>query len=224
MHILLAEDDEMLGNRIVYMLKKESYAVDWVFTGKDAYQYASDLNYDVIILDWMMPSGDGASVCYSLRNDGFQGGILMLTAKDSFEDRVRGLDVGADDYLVKPFAFSELFARIRSVYRRCQSPIQKDVLQIDNLRLDCNSHTVIHDGREIRLTPREYEILKLLMNNHGQVVPKETILDRVWGYDSAVTNNTLEAFVKLLRKKIECSHDQKLIHNIRGVGYKLEVQ
>lgn len=223
MNILLAEDDRILGTLIVQMLEKEFYSVDWVYNGADAYHNASISNYDLLILDWMMPEEDGVNVCSRLRKAGFQGGVIMLTARDSLEDCVQGLDAGADDCLVKPFEFMELLARIRALFRRIQTPIQENIIQVADLVLDCNSHSVFRYDNEIRLTPREFQLMELLMRNYSQVIPKELILERIWGYEATVTMNTLEAFVRLLRKKINCSNHPKLIHNIRGVGYKLEV-
>lgn len=223
MNILLAEDDRILGTLIVQMLEKEFYSVDWVYNGADAYHVASTFNYDLLILDWMMPEEDGVNVCSRLRKDGFQGGIMMLTARDSLEDLVQGLDAGADDYLVKPIESMELLARIRALLRRSQTPIQENNIRAADFVLDCTSHSIFCHGSEIRLTPREFQLMELLIRNYGKVVPKEIIIDRIWGYEATVTINTLEAFVRLLRKKLECSQHQQLIHTIRGVGYKLEV-
>lgn len=222
MHILLAEDDRRLGALIAHMLKKQQHTVDWVMDGKMAYEYAAATTYDLIILDWMMPVQDGISVCQQLRNEGYNGAILMLTARDALNDRVAGLDAGADDYLVKPFAFEELFARMRAVSRRSINSIKKDVMEVRGLTLDCTEHTVVMDGEKIHLTPREFQLLELLMRNEGQVLTREIILDRIWGYDKEVSTNTLDAYIKLLRKKLERPGDPPLIHNVRGVGYKLE--
>jgi len=222
MNILLAEDDRKLGNLIAHMLQKEKHTVDWVQNGEDAYDYAISSNYDVIILDWMMPGDSGVNVCRRLRSEGYQTPILMLTAKDSLDDRVQGLDSGADDYLVKPFEFAELFARLRALSRRAMIPLKEDVITIGDLKLYCNSHTLYRNGEEIQLTPREFQLLELLARNQGQVIPREVIYERVWGYEADVTNNTIDAFVRLLRKKIDRHGQKKHIHNVRGVGYKLE--
>lgn len=222
MQILLAEDDRRLGNLIAHMLTKEKNTIDWVQNGDEAFDYALTTAYDLIILDWMMPGDSGVNVCRRLRNSGFQGPILMLTAKDALDDRVQGLDSGADDYLVKPFEFAELFARIRALSRRAAIPLKEDIITIGDLELHCNSHTLFRSGEEIQLTPREFQLLELLARNRGQVIPRETIYERVWGYDAEVTSNTIDAFVRLLRKKIDLPGEKKLIYNVRGVGYKLE--
>ena len=223
MHILLAEDDRRLGTLISHMLKKEHHTVEWVTNGKDAYDYASLTTYDLLILDWMMPEINGIDVCLQLRKEDYNGAILMLTARDALDDRVKGLDAGADDYLLKPFAFEELFARIRALARRSNHSIQKEIIEARGLTLNCTDHTVMLNGDKIHLTPREFQLLELLMRNAGQVLPREMILDRVWGFDNEVSTNTLDAYIKLLRKKLEKPGDQALIQNVRGVGYKLEV-
>ncbi|WP_027417298.1 response regulator transcription factor [Aneurinibacillus terranovensis] len=224
MHILLAEDDKKLGRLIVHMLKAEGYLVDWVISGRQAYEYTLFGEYDLIIMDWMMPETDGISVCKRLREDNYQGAILVLTARDALDDCVTGLDAGADDYLVKPFEFDELFARIRALTRRSYVEIKEEIIQVADLVLHCNQRSIIKKGKEIRLTPREFQLLELLARNRGQVIPRDIILDRIWGYDSEVTSNTLDAFVRLLRKKIDRPGENKLIQNVRGVGYKLEVK
>ncbi|HJV45743.1 MAG TPA: response regulator transcription factor [Bacillota bacterium] len=224
MYVLLAEDDRRLGKLIVHMLKQEFHTVDWVDNGKDAYEYALCSDYDVIVLDWMMPVMEGVQVCQKLRQRGYQSPILMLTAKDAVEDRVQGLDSGADDYLVKPFSFNELFARLRALSRRREVPITEDMIQVADLRLDRVSHKVWRDDQEIQLTTREYQLMELFMLNQGQILPRDVIIVRVWGYDTEVTSNALDAFIRLLRKKIELEGKPKLIHNVRGVGYKLEVK
>lgn len=222
MNILLAEDDRKLGNLIAHMLQKEKHTVDWVQNGEDAFDYATSTNYDILILDWMMPGESGVNLCRRLRNSGHQAPILMLTAKDTLDDRVQGLDAGADDYLVKPFEFAELFARLRALSRRSVIPLKEETIKIGNLELHCNSHTFIRNGEEIQLTPREFQLLELLARNRGQVIPREVIYERVWGYEADVTSNTIDAFVRLLRKKIDRPGQKKLISNVRGVGYKLE--
>lgn len=222
MHILLAEDDRRLGNLIVHMLKKQQHSVDWVTDGRMAYESAGVKTYDVIILDWMMPIMDGLNTCRELREHGYQGAILMLTAKDALNDRVKGLDSGADDYLMKPFAFEELFARLRALSRRNYLSIKKDIIEVHGLTLDCTEHTFKLHGEVIHLTRREFQLLELFMRNEGQVLTRELILDRIWGYDTEVGTNTLDAYIKLLRKKIERPGDSPLIQNIRGIGYKLE--
>lgn len=223
MLILLVEDDKRLGNLVVHMLKREKHQVDWVQNGEDAVIYAKMSDYDLIILDWMMPKKDGITVCKELRHNRYEGAILMVTAKDGLDDRVKGLDVGADDYIVKPFEFAELFARIRALHRRFSKPfIQDDVLTAGSVQLNVVTHVVEKDGIEIQLTPKEYQLLELFMRNPNQILPRDLMIDRIWGFDSGVNSNNLDALVRLLRKKID-DHNQ-LIQSIRGVGYKFEKQ
>jgi DNA-binding response OmpR family regulator len=201
MNILLAEDDLQLGELIVYMLKKKGgYMVDWVMEGEDAYDYAIASHYDVLILDWMMPNGDGVEVCRRLRKKGYSRAILMLTAKDAVEDRIEGLDSGADDYLVKPFEIDELLARLRALSRRNYAPFLEEEVQIHDMVLNRTSQVIRQGDKEIQLSPREFQLLDLLLQNKGQVLPREVILDRVWGYETDVSMKTIDATVKLLRK------------------------
>lgn len=222
MKILLAEDDSQLGELVVYMLTKSGYKVEWVMEGEDAFYYAVNSHYDVLILDWMMPNGDGVEVCRRLRKQGYSGAILMLTAKDTVEDRIEGLDSGADDYLVKPFEIGELLARLRALSRRNYAPILEEETEIMDLVLNRNSHQVRLGSEEIQLSPREFQLLDLLVQNKGQVIPREVILERIWGFDSDVAPKTIDATVKLIRKKLDLLGKQELIQSIRGVGYKIE--
>jgi DNA-binding response OmpR family regulator len=222
MRILLAEDDVKLGRLIKHMLEKEAIQVDWVVRGDAAIDYAVHSPYDVIILDWMMPGETGIAVCDHLRKQGYQGAILMLTARDDVNDRVLGLDTGADDYLVKPFEFSELLARVRALSRRSTVKIKEEVLQVGSLSLNRTTRIVRRGDNEIQLTAREYQLLDLLMNNSGHVVPRDLILDRIWGLDASISSNNLDAYIRLLRKKIGYAEEDVEIQNIRGIGYKLE--
>ncbi|MFV2047880.1 response regulator transcription factor [Metabacillus sp. YM-086] len=223
MNLLLAEDDVKLGELTTYMLKKKGkYQVDWVENGEDAYDYAIASHYDVIILDWMMPRGDGIEVCKKLRVEGYGGAILMLTAKDAIQDRVMGLDAGADDYLVKPFEIEELLARIRALGRRNFSPIREEVLKLDELILNRTSQTLQVDQQIVQLTPREYQLLDLLVQNKGQVLTRDIIYDRIWGTETDVSYKTIDATVKLLRKKLSSFGKGDWLQSIRRVGYKLE--
>jgi len=220
LNILFAEDDERLGNLIYHLLKKEFNLVDWVKNGKDAYDYTLFTEYDAIVLDWMMPKQDGIETCKKLRNRGYKGGILFLTAKDSVEDVVAGLDSGADDYLVKPFKFEELAARLRALSRRTEKPFEK-LISCNGLELNLNTHEVKRNGEVIELSKKEYELLKLLLRNKHQVMTREILLERIWGFEVDISQNALDALVKLVRKKIDCKEEASFIQNIRGVGYKL---
>lgn len=223
MNILLAEDDVRLGELIEYMLKKKGkYKVEWVLEGEDAYYYAISSHFDVLVLDWMMPNGNGVEVCRRLRKQGYSGPILMLTAKDTVQDRIEGLDSGADDYLVKPFEIDELLARLRALSRRNYAPIIEEEIQIQELVLNRMSHMVRFGSMELQLSPREFQLLDLMVQNKGQVLSREVILDRIWGYDSDVAPKTIDATVKLIRKKLERFGKQDLLQSIRGVGYRLE--
>ena len=224
MRILLAEDDAKLGKLIKYMLEKAAIQVDWVLNGEQALEYALHDPYDVIILDWMLPGRTGIEVCEELRKCGYREAILMLTAKDALDDRVLGLDAGADDYFVKPFEFAELLARIRALSRRSQRRLTEDVLQVGSLTCNCLTHCVLRDNQEIQLTSREFRLLELLARNPEHILPRETILERVWGLEADVSSNNLDAYVRLLRKKLSAFEDEVEIQTVRGIGYRLEVQ
>lgn len=223
MKILLAEDDVRLGELTAHMIKKKAgCTVDWVTTGYDAYDYATASSYDVVVLDWMMPDGNGRDICAKLRKNGYVGAILMLTAKDTLQDRVEGLDAGADDYLVKPFEIEELLARLRALTRRTFVPLQEDVIRIGDLELHRNNQIVKSSGEEMKLSPREFQILDLLVQNKGLTLAREVILDKVWGLDADVNLKTIDATVKSIRKKLGSSSSQELIMSVRGVGYRVE--
>ncbi|NNU85384.1 response regulator transcription factor [Geobacillus sp. BMUD] len=219
MKVLLAEDDLHLGELIVHLLKKKGIDhIDWVQEGEDAYDYAMAEFYDVVVLDWMLPNGDGVEICRRLRQNGYTGAILMLTAKDAVQDRVTGLESGADDYLVKPFEIDELVARLKALARRTFVPLQEETVTFHGFTLNRTSHTLHRGDEEIFLTPREFQLLDLLVQNQGHVVPRETILDRVWGWDADVSMKTIDATIKLLRKKLK----DDVIQTVRGVGYKID--
>lgn len=224
MRVLLAEDDLKLGKLIQYMLEQNDISAEWVKDGEQAYDYAMYDDYDVVVLDWMMPKMSGVEVCRKLRGAEYQSAILLLTARDSVEDRVAGLDAGADDYLVKPFEFSELLARLRALNRRSNHKIQLDVVELGDFTLDRTSKVLRQKNQVIQLSPREFQIFDLLVQNIGIVVPRDIILDRIWGLESEVSSNNIDSYVKLLRKKLESADGQLLISTIRGVGYKLEIQ
>ncbi|HWR41937.1 response regulator transcription factor [Sporomusa sp.] len=222
MRVLLAEDDTKLGRLIKHMLEKAAIQVDWVVQGDMALDYATYSSYDVVVLDWMMPEQTGIYVCDRLRKQGYQGAILMLTAKDALEDRVLGLDTGADDYLVKPFEFAELLARLRALSRRSSAKLQEDIVELGNLVLHRSTRSIKQGETEVQLTSREFQLLDLLVQNKGHVVPREVILDKIWGLEADISSNNLDAYVRLLRKKINWSDANIVLQNIRGIGYKLE--
>lgn len=221
MHILLAEDDPKLGRLIHYRLEKEAHNVDWAQDGLEAEAYLDGSEYDLIILDWMMPEKSGMELCRQLRAQGDHTPVLMLTAKDAVQDRVQGLDAGADDYLIKPFAFEELLARIRALGRRSVRSWQDEVLTAGDLTLNLRTYEVTRNGKPILLTKREYQLLAYLMKNAGQTLTREMIMDAVWGLDADVTPNTVDAYISLLRKKVDTPQAPKRIQSVRGLGYRL---
>ena len=222
MRVLLAEDDLRLGKLIQYMLEQNDITVEWVTNGDDIYEYATYTEYDILILDWMMPGENGVDACARLRKSGYDRAILMLTARDSVEDRVTGLDAGADDYLVKPFEFSELLARLRALGRRSTQKIQHEVDVIGGFRLNRTANILEKNGKMIQLSPREFQLFDLLAQNIGIVVPRDIILDRIWGLESDVSSNNIDSYMKMLRKKLDAASEGEAIKTIRGVGYKLE--
>ncbi|MCL1630365.1 response regulator transcription factor [Sporolactobacillus sp. CPB3-1] len=222
MKVLLAEDDLRLGKLIMKMLKKEQYTADWVEDGREAYVHALTGDYDVIILDWMLPEQSGIQVSQSLRKEDYKGAILMLTARDALEDRVNGLDAGADDYMAKPFAFEELFARMRSLGRRTIYPIEHTIITTHDLFIDLSSHVIKKGDETLSLTSREFQLLIYLVKNSGRVLSKEMILSKVWETHGDVTFNTMEAYVKLLRKKLGQTKQNSYIKTVRGSGYMWE--
>ena len=224
MKVLLAEDDAKLGKLIKYMLEKNDISVEWVTRGDEIYEYATYDDYDVLILDWMMPGESGVDACRRLRESGYEKAILMLTARDAVEDRVTGLDAGADDYLVKPFEVAELLARLRALGRRSSQKIQHDVVQVGEFTLNRTAKVLKKQDQVIQLSPREFQIFDLLAQNLGIVVPREIILDRIWGLESEVSSNNIDSYVKLIRKKLDLGDGKTMIHTIRGVGYKLEAE
>ncbi|MGE7920060.1 response regulator transcription factor [Viridibacillus sp. NPDC093762] len=220
MKILLAEDDARLRKNLVQIIKREIHQVDSVDNGQDAVDYAMCDEYDLLILDWMMPNLSGMEVCQEVRRKGYTGGILMLTAKDDTADIIRGLDMGADDYLVKPVKMEELLARIRALLRRKDRPIEQ-VVKVDDFLLQLDSRKLLRNNVEIELTKKEFLLLEYLFINKGRVLTRDQISLHIWGYDQVISNNALDALVKLVRKKIDENDQQSIIQNVRGIGYKL---
>ena len=220
MNILLAEDDVRLGKLVAHLLQKEFHRVDWVKNGRDAYDNACILSYDIIILDWMLPGQDGLTVCKRLRQKGIKSGILFVTAKDAKQDIISGLDSGADDYIVKPFEFNELLARLRAISRRKEKPLE-EIISLADLTLNLKTHVIKRNETTIELSKKEYHLLELLMRNHNQVMTRELLFEKLWGYDTEVSDNALDALVKLVRKKIDVPGSPSLIQNVRGIGYKV---
>lgn len=218
MEILVVEDDARMAALLERGLQGEGHRVFVASDGREGLDFAAVRAYDVIILDVLLPVINGFEVAKRLRQEGNRAPILMLTAKDTSRDAVQGLDAGADDYLTKPFAFEELLARIRAVARR--GPIAKGVLlEVDDLKLNPASHEVRRGDRKVALTPREFQVLEMLMRRAGRVVPRDSLLDSVWGDESDVGLNTVDAFVSSLRRKLEGPGEKRLIHTIRGLGF-----
>lgn len=221
MRILLVEDDVAIARSLKEGLEDEAYAVDVTHDGDEGYRTATADDYDVIILDVMLPEMNGYEVCRALRQDGNQTPILMLTARDAERDIVEGLDMGADDYLAKPFSFDVLLARLRALLRRPNEKLE-EVLRVGDLTLDPSLKKVMRANQEISLTAKEYGVLEYLMRNVGKVLSKEQIISHVWDFDADVLPNNVELFIMFLRRKIDKPFDSKLIHTVTGFGYKLE--
>lgn len=221
--LLLAEDDARIARHLVKLLEQDGFSVDHVVNGLDALDYAESNLYELLILDWMMPGKDGLSVCAELRRKGYEGGILMLTARDTLDNKISGLEAGADDYLVKPFEYRELLARIHALARRSKRAISPDILTVGPFVIDRATSTVNRQGTVLSLSRREYQLFLILLENNRRIVSRETLLDRIWGLDGDVTPNNVDAHIRLLRKKVEAPGTGKIITNVRGLGYRLEV-
>ncbi|MBA4180336.1 MAG: DNA-binding response regulator [Anaerolinea sp.] len=222
MHILLVEDERRLATAVKRVLEEEGHVVDHAADGGDAYAQAKSEDYDVIVLDVMLPTMNGYEIARRLRASGDATPILMLTARDSIQDRVEGLDAGADDYLVKPFALAELLARIRAIGRRQQmSPANGNVLTLADLELDLRSREATRDGRRIELTTKEFTLLEALMRHPGQVLTRSQLLELVWNYDVLTESNVVDTYIHYLRAKVDKDSELKLIRTIRGAGYAI---
>jgi two-component system response regulator MprA len=217
--VLVIEDEDRIRQFLQRGLTYENYRVDVAADGPTGLSLARENPPDMVILDWMLPGMDGLEVCRRLRAAG-PVPILMLTAKDAVGDRVAGLDAGADDYLVKPFAFDELLARMRALLRRA-APTSPEVLHFGDLTLDTGTRQAFRAERPIELTAKEYELLELFMRHPRQVLTREVIFDRVWGYDFGGESNIIEVYVRYLRQKTEAANEKRLVHTVRGVGYVL---
>ena len=223
MRILLVEDEPRMANVIAKGLREQSYAVDVAEDG-DAGLYQASLNdYDLIVLDVLLPQRDGYEVCRELRTRGDTTPVLMLTARASVDDRITGFDAGADDYLTKPFSFRELLARIRALLRR-DSQLRPDVLKVEDLVLDSASHRVERANKEVQLTAKEYALLEYLARRKGELVSRAEIAEHVWDDSFDPFSNTIEVYMNRLRKKIDGDHQIKLLHTRRGEGYILEAR
>ncbi len=221
MRILVVEDEHVLAESLKTGLEDEHFAVDLFEDGIRAYEQAITEEYDVILLDIMLPGMDGIRICTKLREEKNYTPIIMLTAKDTVDDKVVGLDCGADDYLVKPFSFEELLARIRSILRR--NTTKESILVVDALRLNPATHVVKRNGEEIQLTGKEYAMLEYFMYHPGQILTREQILSHVWDYSQELMSNSIDVIIKRLREKIDKAfpEEKQLLSTVRGMGYKL---
>jgi two-component system response regulator MprA len=217
--VLIIEDDEGISKVLRRALVYEGYQVDTALDGESGLNLNRDNHPDLVVLDWMLPGMDGLEVCRRLREIGSVP-ILMLTAKEALEDRIHGLDAGADDYMVKPFELDELLARVRALLRRTQVE-RAPVLTFGDLSLDTSTRQATRKNRVIMLTAKEYDLLELFMRHPRQVLTRELIFDRVWGYDFGGESNVLDVYIRYLRQKLETQDDSRLIHTVRSVGYVL---
>lgn len=223
MRILVAEDEKNLNKILSDRLKENHYSVDSCFDGEEALDYICVTEYDAIILDIMMPKVDGITVLKTIRNRKQNVPVLLLTAKDSISDRVNGLDAGANDYLVKPFAFEELLARIRVLLRK-PAEVPKSCYIVGDLEVHIDTHQVLRGGKEIQLSGKEFSLLRYMIQNQGIVLSRERLEQHLWNYDYAGGSNVIDVYIRYLRKKIDDGFEQKLIHTVRGTGYVLRIK
>jgi DNA-binding response OmpR family regulator len=223
MRILIVEDDKKIANALKKGLELENYAVDAVYDGEKGLVWAVTKEYDLVILDRMLPGiADGLNICRAMRDKGKHTPVLVLTARDKLDDKVQGLNLGADDYLTKPFAFEELLARVKALFRRPKKSLGT-LLVIDNLTMDTINFKVERNGELIELTPTEFKLLEYLMRNKGRILTKQEIINHVWDWDANILPNTVEVYIKYLRNKVDkMALGEPLIHTVRGYGYKLE--
>ena len=222
MRILIAEDEKDLNVLLKKRLENQKYSVDACCDGEEALDYLAVTEYDAVVLDIMMPKINGLQVLQKIRKEGTSTPVLLLTAKDSIVDRGTGLVLGADDYLVKPFAFEELLARIRVMLRKSAAvETNTNVVKIANLTVDLNTHRVFRDETEIELSNKEFSILRYMCMNKGVVLSRDKIEEHIWNYDYSGASNVVDVYIRYLRRKIDDSYEPKLIHTIRGAGYVL---
>ncbi len=222
MRILVVEDEHRIANSIKKGFEQEGYAVDVAYDGEAGYDLAATEDYDIMVLDLMLPIMDGIEMTKELRKNKIHTPILVLTAKGQIQDKVQGLDSGADDYLVKPFSFEELLARVRALSRRPKSSLDT-VLAVNGLTLDPKSYEVKRDGKDLKISSKEFSLLEYMMRNPGKILSKDQIISHVWNYDADILPNTVEVYIKSLRNKIDVPFQNKkpLITTVRGFGYKI---
>lgn len=220
MRILVIEDEHKIANSIKKGLEQELFAVDVAYTGNTGYDFAVSEEYELLILDRLLPEMDGIDICQKLRSQQIHTPVLMLTAKGQLSEKVEGLNAGADDYLPKPFAFEELLARVKALLRRPHA-VSHTILQYADIMLDTITYTVTRNKKIILLSHKEFILLEYFLRHPNQVITKEQIMNHVWDYNADILPNTVEAYIKLLRSKIDKPFEKKLIHTVRGFGYKL---
>lgn len=224
MRVLVIEDEHKIANALKQGLVQEKYAVDVEYDGDSGLGAALNEAYDIMLIDRMLPGSiDGVQICESVRQAGIHTPILLLTAKDQIRERVEGLNSGADDYLIKPFSFDELLARMRALMRR-PAQAQANVLNVGDLSLDTVNYKVKRGGRNIKLSAKEFALLEYMMRNTGRILSKESIISHVWDFDANVLPNTVEVYIGYLRNKIDKPFNKQLLHTRRGFGYILEVK
>lgn len=224
MKLLIVEDEKRLCQTVAKHLKDEGYTVDMCYDGSDALDYINGTEYDAIILDIMLPGIDGISVLKKIRAKKLKTPVLLLTARSSVEDKVAGLDSGADDYLTKPFALDELSARIRVMIRRSGVERVDNTITAGPLTLDTEKKIAVREGKEIKLTAKEYSILEYLMHNKGIVLSRDKIMHHIWNYDYEGGSNIIDVYIRTLRNKVDAGFDQKLIQTVRGMGYVIKTE
>jgi DNA-binding response OmpR family regulator len=220
MKILIVEDEHLIANALKKGLEQEHYIVDLAFDGEKGFDLASSGDYDLILLDLMLPKMDGFEVCCQLRQRQIHVPILMLTAKSQVEDKIKGLNSGADDYLTKPFAFEELLARIRALTRRPKNSAS-EIITVSELSINLSTYEVTRQGKQINLSSKEYSLLECLMRHTNKILNKEQLIQHVWSYESDILPNTVEVYIRNLRQKIDQPFKTKLIKTVRGFGYKI---
>ncbi len=223
MYLLIVDDDQRLTRLLAHMFGQAGHTVDVAHDGAEAQEYLNQGGHEVLILDWMLPGTDGIALCAEAREGGFEGGILMLTARDALEDRLEGFCTGADDYLIKPFEPEELLARAEALARRAARPPAPRVIEAGGWTLDCNDRRMQHaSGNTVELTQREFQLVELLMRRVGNAVARETIHQQLWGLEREVTDNALDATLRLLRRKLSHCAGEQPIKTLRGFGYRFE--
>ena len=222
MRILVVEDEEAIAEALAHILTKNKYLVDTCYNGENGYDNAVSGIYDIIILDIMLPCMNGLEILRRLRLEGIACPVLLLTAKDEISDKVKGLDLGADDYLTKPFAMEELLARIRSLSRRVDSSLNDNSLKFSDISLNLQTYELSGRDGSLSLGLKEFSIMEYLLNNPNKVISKELLIEKIWGYDSDAEYNNVEVYISFLRKKLRHIHSATSIKTVRGVGYRLE--